>query len=221
MSSGEASRQTNTENRSQEERRREERRQRQENRQEERRRDQRRREQRQWPAENMQSGTSQAQNAQGRTPEQQSIPAERHEQKQHRGQPGRNSGAPEMSLQPVFHPFDHLKDSSGLNNETPVNEADRRDFEKGERLLPGRKSSEDEEEDFGESRDRPFGGGKAGGKIDSSQRDMGQTGQTMKGGGCGGPMSTQQGPYGPREKHRGPVARGKPLMDDWGKSDKH
>jgi hypothetical protein len=33
--------------------------------------------------------------------------------------------------------------------------------------------------------------------------------------------SQQQGPYGPSEKHRGPEASGKPLMDDWGKSDKH
>jgi len=36
--------------------------------------------------------------------------------------------------------------------------------------------------DFGESHDHGLGGSRgAGGKIDSSQRDMGQTGQNMKG----------------------------------------
>jgi hypothetical protein len=84
------------------------------------------------------------------------------------------------------------------------------------------KSERNERKDFGESHDRPFGKRNhgAGGKIDSSQRDMGQTGQNMKSG-RGAQIYAQQGPYGPRQKHRGPEAPGKPLMDDWGKSDKH
>lgn len=78
------------------------------------------------------------------------------------------------------------------------------------------------EKDFGESHDRPFGEWNrgAGGKIDSTQRDMGQTGQNMKGG-RGGGIPQQQGPYGPPGKRRGPQAPRQPLMDDWGKSDKH
>lgn len=122
----------------------------------------------QWQGENVQSGTSQAQKGEGRTPEQ-SGSTGRHEQ-----------GQRERSTQ-----------------------------------------------DFGESRDPAFGGGNrgAGGKTDSAQRDMGQTGQNMKTGttapGEQHHVSQQQGPYGPEEKHRGPVASGKPLLDDWGKSDKH
>jgi hypothetical protein len=52
------------------------------------------------------------------------------------------------------------------------------------------------------------------------QQNTGQTGQTTKG---GAPSEThkQEGPYGPPDKHRGPSSPGKPLTDDWGKSDKH
>jgi len=173
----------------QEERRRDERRQTEQQPQEERRRDDRRQgprstnttmrteeqsehgqepNKKQWQqGENAQSGTSQAQKGEGRTP-QQSGSTERHEQ--------------------------------------------------GRRERPA--------QDFGESRDPAFGGGGgAGGKIDSSQRDMGQTGQNMQTGktkaGEQHHVSQQQGPYGPGAKHRGPVASGKPLLDDWGKSDKH
>lgn len=118
-----------------------------------------------WPGENFQSGTSQAQKAEGQTPGQPAIPDERPKQR-------------------------------------------------GDRAS--------DYEDFGESRDRPFGERNrgAGGKIDSTQRDMGQTGQNMSSGRTP-EIHEQQGPYGPRRKHRGPVAPGKPLMDDWGKSDKH
>ena len=176
----------------QDERRREERRQTQDEPQEERRREERRQgpgsgettmktqEQtehgrqpsaKKWQGENAQSGTSQAQKGDGRTPAQQTVPAERHEQKHGDGTQGRRERA---------------------------------------------------SRDFGESHDPAFGEGRrgAGGKIDSTQRDMGQTGQTMKSG-AQHQVSQQQGPYGPRGKHRGPVASGKPLLDDWGKSDKH
>lgn len=99
----------------------------------------------------------------------------------------------------------------------------------GRQSEPGKKRPDEkrgetpgETKDFGESHDRPLGERNrgAGGKIDSTQRDMGQTGQNMRGR-RDAKIHAQQGPYGPREKHRGPVAAGKPLMDDWGKSDKH
>ena len=114
-------------------------------------------------AENQQSGTSQAQKGEGRSPSQQSsrqsVPAERHEQKH--DQNPRNQGGDQRSAQ-----------------------------------------------NFGESNDPAFGEGRAGGggKVDSSQRDMGQTGQTMKTGPGEkqGEKHSQQGPYGPPEKHRGP-----------------
>jgi hypothetical protein len=39
--------------------------------------------------------------------------------------------------------------------------------------------------------------------------------------GAAGRINQQQGPLGPSETRQGPEAPGKPLMDDWGKSDKH
>ena len=109
-------------------------------------------------------------------------------------------------------------------------EAAKKQTKQQEKRPEGRRQGEDERrrrsmQDLGESHNAAFGEGSAGGKIDSTQRDMGQTGQTMKSGatksGERHQRTQQQGPYGPRERHRGPVATGKPLMDDWGKSDKH
>ena len=137
---------------------------------------------RKWQGENAQSGASQAQKGEGRTPNQQTG--------------GQQSG--------------------GHTGGQQTGSAER--HEQGNR--------EGSKQDFGESHDPAFGGGGrgAGGKIDSAQRDMGQTGQNMRT--RTKPFeqhqgSQQQGPYGPSEKHRGPEASGKPLMDDWGKSDKH
>jgi hypothetical protein len=115
-----------------------------------------------WPGENSQSGTSQAQKGDGRTPTQQT---DKHQQ---RGD----------------------DDASSQN------------------------SRENRDTGFGENRQG------TGGNVDSGQRNMGQTGQTMTG---GSPPEThqQEGPYGPPDKHRGPSSPGKPLTDDWGKSDKH
>lgn len=77
-------------------------------------------------------------------------------------------------------------------------------------------------QNFRENRDTNFGGNRQGtaGNVDSGQRNIGQTGQTVK---DGSPPEThqQEGPYGPPDKHRGPSSPGKPLTDDWGKSDKH
>lgn len=152
-----------------------------------------------WEGENFQSGTSQAQKAQGSTPEQQTVPAERHEQKGE-GVAGLSTSGPGQSFGPGGRAHSFGGDGS---------QKDRQKNDEGEKRHAT---------DFGESHDRPFGRGDAGGKIDSTQRDFGQTGQNMK---AGGQVHSQQGPYGPPEKHRGPQAPGKPLMDDWGKSDKH
>jgi hypothetical protein len=73
-----------------------------------------------------------------------------------------------------------------------------------------------------ENRDTGFSENRqgTGGNVDSGQRNNGQTGQTVK---DGSPpeIHQQEGPYGPPDKHRGPSSPGKPLTDDWGKSDKH
>lgn len=141
-----------------------------------------------WQGENAQSGTSQAQKGEGRTPNQQTPNQETGGQPRSGGQTGGQQTGP----------------------------AERHEQRNRERST----------QDFGESHDPAFGGGGtgAGGKVDSTQRDMGQTGQNMRTGAKAGeqhPPAQQQGPYGPSEKHRGPEASGKPLMDDWGKSDKH
>jgi hypothetical protein len=115
-----------------------------------------------WPGENSQSGTSQAQKGDGRTPAEQT---DKHQQ----------SGNDDASSQ---------------------------------------NSREDRDTGFGENRQ------KTGGNVDSGQRNTGQTGQTMKGD-SSPEIHPQEGPYGPPGKHRGPSSPGKPLTDDWGKSDKH
>jgi hypothetical protein len=109
-----------------------------------------------WQGENSQSGTSQAQKGDGRTPTQQT------QQPQQKGR----DDAP--------HNFDENRDAGS-----------------------------------GENRQATGG-----------QQNSGQTGQTTRG---GAPSEThkQEGPYGPPDKHRGPSSPGKPLTDDWGKSDKH
>lgn len=165
-----------------------------------------------WQGENVQSGTSQAQKGEGRTPDQQAAPAERHEQNYERGgtEETRERGAAGQE----FGPGGQTRSGSSESRQGAGSRA-------GEQEHRERSS-----QDFGESRDPAFGeGGRgAGGKIDSTQRDMGQTGQSMRTGTSKSGEHThaaQQGPYGPSEKHRGPEASGKPLMDDWGKSDKH
>jgi hypothetical protein len=114
-----------------------------------------------WQGENSQSGTSQAQKGDGRTPTQQT------QQQQQKGQ------------HDASHNFDENRDAgSGENRQA------------------------------------------TGGRATGGQQNTGQTGQTTKG---GAPSEThkQEGPYGPPDKHRGPSSPGKPLTDDWGKSDKH
>jgi hypothetical protein len=110
-----------------------------------------------WPGENSQSGTSQAQKGDGRTPTQQTDKRQQ-------------TGGDDASLQ-----------------------------------------------NFQENRDTGFGENRqgTGGNVDS-----GQAGQTTKGG-SSPEIHQQEGPYGPPDKHRGPSSPGKPLTDDWGKSDKH
>jgi hypothetical protein len=158
-----------------------------------------------WPRENFQSGTSQAEKGDGQAPKQQTVP-ERHEQ--------RGEGTARYSNPPLGKEFGPGGREMGFGPGIPQHRTETEDVGKSHT------------EDFGESHDPAFGqrgrgnrGG--GGKIDSTQRDMGQTGQTMKSSGSGEVRSRQQGPYGPPEKHPGPVAPGKPLTDDWGRSDKH
>ena len=130
---------------------------------------------------------------------------------------------------------DSLPGKDNLQSQTPENrqgenfQSGTSQAQKGEGQTPKQQSvpeGERKSQDCGESHDPGFGqksrtnrGG--GGKIDITQRDMGQTGQTMGSGSRAHAHSQQQGPYGPPEKHRGPQAPGKPLTDDWGKSDKH
>ena len=118
-----------------------------------------------WQGENFQSGTSQAQRGEGRTPQQQTVPAERHEQKGSREPKGEHTG----------------EGKAGYSNPPPGKE-----FGPGGRERsfgpehPQKKKEERETGNFGVSYDRGFGQQPeqgAGGKIDSSQRDMGQTGQ--------------------------------------------
>jgi hypothetical protein len=114
------------------------------------------------PGENLQSGTSQAQKGDGRTPTQQT---DKHQRKG-------GDDAPSQNFR--------------------------------------------EDQDTGFSENRPG----TGGNVDSGQRNSGQAGQTMKGD-SSPEINRQEGPYGPPDKHRGPSSPGKPLTDDWGKSDKH
>lgn len=79
------------------------------------------------------------------------------------------------------------------------------------------KGRDDASHNFDENRDAGSGENR---QATGDQQNTRQTGQTTKG---GAPSEThkQEGPYGPPDKHRGPSSPGKPLTDDWGKSDKH
>jgi hypothetical protein len=109
-----------------------------------------------WQGENFQSGTSQAQNAEGHTPEQQTTPGERHEQK--------GEGTARYSNPPSGKEFGPGGRERGFGPQNP------------------QKREERERGNFGVTYDRGFGQNPgdqgAGGKTDSSQRDMGQTGQS-------------------------------------------
>ena len=118
-----------------------------------------------WQGENFQSGTSQAQRGEGHKPQQQTVPAERHEQKGSREPKGEHTG----------------EGKAGYSNPPPGKEFGPGGRERSFGREHPQKKQENETGNFGVSYDRGFGqqpGQGAGGETDSSQRDMGQTGQT-------------------------------------------
>lgn len=123
-----------------------------------------------WADENSQSGTSQAQKGQGgHTPKEQGPPGERHERHEQKGEGTSHSSNPSAGNPSSGNPSPGRESSPGRDRgfEPPGSDKKRESGEKG---------------NFGESRDTGFGRGEeahrgAGGKVDPSQRDMGQTGQ--------------------------------------------